>query len=69
MFGELISHLVPATKMKQAPSTQHRATPRIGNILADYLESSSGVANLSFTSEESAMSLSSLALDSAMVSS
>ena len=47
MDGELISRPVPATKMGQAPDTQHRTIPSIGNILADYLESSSGVADLS----------------------
>ena len=45
--GELISRPVPATKTRQAPNTQHRAAPSIENILADYLESSSGVADLS----------------------
>ena len=45
MDGELILRPVPATKTRQAPSTQHRATPSIGNILSDYLESSSGVAD------------------------
>ena len=29
MDGELISHPVPATKVGQAPSRQHRATPSI----------------------------------------
>ena len=47
MDGELISHPVPPTKTGQAPNTQHRAAPSIGNILAGYLESSSGVADLS----------------------
>ena len=47
MDGEPILRPVPATKTGQAPNTQHRAVPSIGNILADYLESLSGVANLS----------------------
>ena len=47
MDGELISRPVPATKTGQAPNTQHRAAPSKGNILADYLESLSGIADLS----------------------
>ena len=35
MDGELISRPVPATKTGQAPNTQHRAAPSIGNILSD----------------------------------
>ena len=66
MYGELISHPVPATKTGQAPSRQHRATPSIGNILAIYLESSSGMADPSLTSKGQAMPLPSLALDSAV---
>ena len=31
MDGELISRPVPATKTGQAPNTQHRAAPSIGN--------------------------------------
>ena len=66
MDRELILHPVPATKTGEEPSRQHRATPRIWNILAVYLESSSGVPDLSLTNEGSAMSLLSLVLDSAM---
>ena len=53
MDGELISHPVPPTKTGQAPNTQHRAAPSIGNIkfLADYLESSSGVTDLSWVGD------------------
>ena len=47
MDGELISRPLHATKTGQAPNTQHRAVPSIGNILADYLESSSSIADLS----------------------
>ena len=47
MDRELISRPAPATKTGQAPNTQHRAAPSIGNILAGYLESSSGVTDLS----------------------
>ena len=42
MYGELISRPVPAMKTGQAPSRQYRATLRTWNILAVYLESSSG---------------------------
>ena len=57
----LFSCSVTATKTGQTPSRQHRATPRIWNILAVYyLVSSSGVADPSLTSEGSAMSLPSL---------
>ena len=51
MYKKLISHLVPATKTGQAPSRQYRATPTIWNILAVYLESSSGIADPLLTSE------------------
>ena len=47
MDGVLISPPVPATKTGQAPNTQYRTVPSIGNILADYLECSSGIADLS----------------------
>ena len=60
MYGELISRPVPATKTGQAPSRQYRTTPSVLNILAVYLVSSSGVADPSLTSEESAMPLPSL---------
>ena len=59
MYGELISCPVPATNKGQAPSRQLRATPSVWNILAIYLESLSGMADPSLTSEGSAMSLSS----------
>ena len=55
-------------KMGQAPSKQLRAIPSKWNILAMYLESLSGIADPSLTSEESVMSLPSLALDSAVAS-
>ena len=60
MYGELISRPVPATKTGQAPSRQYRATQSVLNILAVYLVSSSGVADPSLTSEESAVPLPSL---------
>ena len=66
IYGELISHNVPAMKSGQVPSRQHKATPSISNILAVYLESLYGVADHLPTSKGSAMSLSSLVLDSAM---
>ena len=65
MYGELISHLVPATNMGQEPSRQLRATPSIWNN--SFLPGiSTGIADPLLTSEESAMSLPSRALDSAM---
>ena len=57
---------IPATKTGQAPSRQLKATPSIWNVLAVYLESSSGVADPSLTSEGSVISLPPLALDSAV---
>ena len=46
MDGELISHPVPATKTGKHPTHSIRAAPSIGNILANYLESSPGIADL-----------------------
>ena len=64
MYGEMTSRPIPATKTGQAPRRQHRATPSVWNILAIYLESSSGFTDPSLTSNRLVMSLPSLALDS-----